>query len=145
MFIIYFSNITRNTERFVEKMQPETSYRIPLKISNENLITVNTPYVLITPTYGDSERKGAVPKQVKKFLTHNNNYEKMVAVVSAGNRNFGAEYGIAGEIISKKFHIPHLHKFELSGEQEDVEKTKNMILLLTTADMEETFKEEKNK
>ena len=70
MLIVYFSNITNNTERFVEKLGFNDTYRIPLKNSEEKPSTIENPYILITPTYGDHDGRGAVPHQVKKFLTH---------------------------------------------------------------------------
>lgn len=130
MLVVYFSNVTRNTERFVEKISPNNKYRIPIKPRHELIHSISEPYILITPTYGDHYGRGMIPHQVKKFLTHKNNSSLMQAVISSGNRNFGRDYGIAGEIIAHKFKVPHLHKFELAGEQEDVEKVKNMISLL---------------
>lgn len=130
MFIVYFSNVTNNTERFVLKVQKEKIYRIPIK-KTEPMETITEPYILITPTYGDHNKKGMIPHQVKRFLSHENHKDLIRGVISSGNRNFGNEYGIAGEIISRKFNIPHLHKFELAGEEEDVIKVKNMLSLLT--------------
>lgn len=130
MLIVYFSNVTRNTERFIEKVDPAKTYRIPIQPNREEIETITEPYILVTPTYGDHEGKGMIPHQVKKFLNHNENSSSMVAVVSSGNRNFGRDYGVAGEIIAHRFKIPHIHKFELAGEEEDVVKVKDMILLL---------------
>jgi protein involved in ribonucleotide reduction len=130
MLIVYFSNVTRNTERFVEKIEAGKKYRIPLKPKDEPQIEINEPYILITPTYGDHEGRGMVPHQVRKFLNYKNNSQNIKGVISSGNRNFGSHYGVAGEIISHKFKIPHLHKFELAGETEDIVKVKNMISLL---------------
>jgi protein involved in ribonucleotide reduction len=129
MFIVYFSNVTNNTERFVFKVQEKNNYRIPIK-KTEPIETITEPYVLITPTYGDHEKKGMIPHQVKKFLKNPKHIELIRGVISSGNRNFGNEYGIAGEIISRKFNIPHLYKFELAGEREDVIAVKNMLSLL---------------
>jgi protein involved in ribonucleotide reduction len=128
MFIVYFSNVTNNTERFVFKVQQENTYRIPLK-KEETIKTIMEPYILVTPTYGDHEKKGMIPHQVKRFLKTPQHVELLRGVISSGNRNFGNEYGIAGEIISKKFNIPHLYKFELAGEEEDVIAVKNMLSL----------------
>lgn len=129
MFIVYFSNVTNNTERFVFKVQKQKTYRIPLK-KEETIQTITEPYILITPTYGDHYKKGMVPHHVKRFLKIPQHVELLRGVISSGNRNFGNEYGIAGEIISKKFNIPHLYKFELAGEEEDVIAVKNMLSLL---------------
>lgn len=45
----------------------------------------------------------------------------MEGVASSGNRNWGANFGKAGELISKQFMVPLLLKFELSGTKRDVE------------------------
>jgi len=132
MLIVYFSNITNNTERLVDKLNVDSSYRIPLKKPDNELLEIREPYILITPTYGDPEGKGAVPHQVKKFLTYSDNSDNLLAVISSGNINFGRQYGIAGEIIAKKFNVPLLYKFELAGQPEDVTKIKNMISLFDT-------------
>ena len=42
-------------------------------------------------------------------------------VITAGNTNFGAAYCIAGEIVARKCHVPHLYQFELMGTPDDVE------------------------
>jgi len=50
MLVVYFSSATRNTERFVEKLDLP-SKRIPLHKTEPPLV-VDEPYVLICPTYG---------------------------------------------------------------------------------------------
>src|SRR5688500_15223984 len=64
--LVYFSSISGNTARFVEKLGAR-AVRIPLH-STDPALVVDEPYVLITPTYGGGQgrghEKGAVPKQV---------------------------------------------------------------------------------
>ena len=43
-------------------------------------------------------------------------------VISAGNTNFGEHFCIAGDIISRKCHVPHLYRLEVFGTPEDVER-----------------------
>ena len=85
---------------------------------------VDEPYVLITPTYGGGQgrghEKGAVPKQVIRFLNDEENRKHLRGVISAGNTNFGAGYGLAGDIIARKCGVPHLYRFELFGTPDDV-------------------------
>jgi len=50
MLVVYFSSATRNTERFVEKLDLPNK-RIPLHKTEPPLV-VDEPYVLICPTYG---------------------------------------------------------------------------------------------
>jgi protein involved in ribonucleotide reduction len=127
--IVYFSNITGNTARFVEKLTIEgEKYRIPIK--EEFNFSPKNPYIIVTPTYGDPNGKGMVPHQVKKFLSNPDNIPLLKGVISAGNLNFGKEFGMAGEIISHRFKIPLLHKFELQGTEEDLEKVNLGIKIL---------------
>jgi protein involved in ribonucleotide reduction len=119
--IVYFSNITENTHRYVMKIDAQGGavHRIPIKGEFEHCLL--NSYILIVPTYGDKGR-GHLPHQVLKFLNTEEFRKMCVGVVAAGNRNFGKEYGIAGDIISKKLHIPLIQKIELAGDPDDVEK-----------------------
>lgn len=116
--VVYFSSVTENTHRFVQKLGRRTA-RIPLR-PRDPFLTVEEDYVLIVPTYGGGHGRGAVPKQVIKFLNHEGNRSHIRAVVSAGNTNFGIAYCIAGDIIAAKCRVPHLYKFELLGLPDDV-------------------------
>jgi len=64
--LVYFSSISGNTHRFVEKLGMPAA-RIPL-YAREPALQVTEPYVLVLPTYGGGEVGGAVPKQVIRFL-----------------------------------------------------------------------------
>ncbi|MGO1458497.1 MAG: class Ib ribonucleoside-diphosphate reductase assembly flavoprotein NrdI [Flaviflexus sp.] len=120
--IVYFSSVTNNTARFVKKLGMEAE-RIPLRRTDPDLI-VDDEYVLIVPTYGGGNNRGAVPKQVIKFLNNEHNRSLIRGVVSAGNTNFGKAYCLAGEIISAKCKVPQMYKFELLGTTDDVAKVK---------------------
>lgn len=124
--IVYFSSVTNNTARFVEKLG-FPSLRIPLR-RNDEAIHPDAPYVLIVPTYGGGNVKGAVPKQVITFLNEKANRDKCVGVIAAGNTNFNKAYALAGDIISAKLHVPFMYKFELLGTPEDVEKCKEGLV-----------------
>lgn len=116
--IVYFSSVSGNTERFVEKLGMRAK-RIPLYKRDEAL-EVNEPYVLISPTYGGGNGEGAVPKQVIRFLNDESNRKWIRGVISTGNTNFGSAYCIGGDIISRKCRVPHLDRVELFGTAEDV-------------------------
>lgn len=116
--LIYYSSPTLNTHRFVQRLGFRAQ-RIPVSFK-EPLLTVDEPYVLISPTYADDDGSKAVPKQVIRFLNRPENRELMQGVIASGNRNFGEMFAHAGAVISKKCNVPFLYKFELSGTPDDV-------------------------
>ena len=118
--IVYFSSVSGNTHRFIEKLG-RPALRIPL-YPTEPALHVDEPYVLIVPTYGGGDGRGAVPKQVIRFLNDEHNRSLIRGVIGAGNTNFGAGYGLAGDIISAKCRVPYLYRFEVFGTEEDVHK-----------------------
>jgi protein involved in ribonucleotide reduction len=122
--LVYFSSVSGNTARFIEKLGMPAS-RIPLHAADPALV-VDEPFVLVTPTYGGGqgrgEEKGAVPKQVIRFLNDERNRSLLRGVISAGNTNFGEAFCLAGEIISRKCRVPHLYKLEVFGMPEDVDR-----------------------
>ncbi|RRD60871.1 class Ib ribonucleoside-diphosphate reductase assembly flavoprotein NrdI [Leucobacter sp. OH1287] len=117
--LVYFSSVSENTRRFVEKLDIP-AVRIPLRPHREGMIRVTRPYVLIVPTYGGGEAAGAVPKQVIQFLNDPQNRSLIRGVITAGNTNFGEHFCLAGPIISRKCRVPELFRFELLGTQRDV-------------------------
>lgn len=122
--VVYFSSVSGNTARFVSKLALP-ALRIPLHRSEPDLV-VDEPFVLITPTYGGGQgrnhEKGAVPKQVIRFLNDERNRRLIRGVISTGNTNFGEAYCLAGDIIARKCHVPHLYRVELFGTQDDVDR-----------------------
>lgn len=120
--IIYFSSATGNTQRFVTKVG-YPAQRIPLR-RDEEFLHATEPYVLVVPTYGGGNIKGAVPKQVIAFLNDPHNRKLCRGVISAGNTNFGTAYCLAGDVIAAKLHVPHMYKFELLGTPEDVSRVR---------------------
>ncbi len=82
------------------------------------------PYVLICPTYADGEGRGAVAKQVIRFLNDPARRAGLRGVIAGGNRNFGATYGRAGDVIAGKCNVPVLYRFELAGTETDVARVR---------------------
>lgn len=120
--IVYFSSATNNTHRFVQKLGLRAR-RIPLRAGEEPL-RVEEEYVLVVPTYGGGNGRGAVPKQVIKFLNDEHNRSLIRGVIGAGNLNFGKAYCIAGDIVAAKCQVPYLYRFELLGTAEDVTRVR---------------------
>lgn len=116
--LVYFSSVSGNTKRFIEKLGMPAE-RIPLYPREEHLVA-DEEFVLVVPTYGGGNGRGAVPKQVITFLNDERNRSLLRGVISAGNTNFGTAYCLAGDIISAKCQVPHMYKFELFGTPRDV-------------------------
>ncbi|ADK87255.1 class Ib ribonucleoside-diphosphate reductase assembly flavoprotein NrdI [Mycoplasmoides pneumoniae] len=125
-YVVYFSSISNNTHRFIEKLGFEHT-RIPVNLDEQ--IEVNQEYVLFCPTYsgGGEYTSGAVPKQVIHFLNNKHNRDLCRGVISSGNTNFGNTFAIAGPILSKKLNVPLLYQFELLGTKNDVEQVQTII------------------
>jgi protein involved in ribonucleotide reduction len=124
--LVYFSSVSENTLRFVEKLEMP-AVRIPVLGRVEDPEFVQEPYVLVLPTYGgghangpDPDAGGYVPKQVIAFLNNEKNRSLLRGVIAAGNTNFGAEFGYAGDVVSRKCGVPYLYRFELMGTTDDV-------------------------
>ena len=121
-FVVYFSSVSENTHRFVTKLG-FPSARIPLRPAYGTL-SVDREYVLIVPTYGGGSIRGAVPKQVIKFLNDRHNRSLCRGVIASGNTNFGEAYCIAGDIIAAKLGVPFMYRYELLGTPTDVARVR---------------------
>lgn len=122
--LIYFSSSSDNTHRFVQKLDGvlgTVSARMPLFTRDPTLKALQ-PFVLVLPTYGGISGRGAVPKQVIKFLNDEGNRSLIRGVIGAGNTNFGETYCLAADIIAAKCEVPVLYRFELMGTSEDVDR-----------------------
>lgn len=126
--IVYFSNYSGNTKRFVEKLGLEAT-RIPID-KNEDPIIVQNRYVLFVPTYGGGSETHAIPKQVRSFLNVESNRERLVAVVGLGNTNFGEDYCKAADMIAAKAGVPILGRVEIFGTEEDTITIKERLAML---------------
>lgn len=134
--LVYFSNISNNTHRFVEKLGLPAQ-RIPVRWDSEQPFMATGEYVLVVPTYGGGNDGHTIPKQVKKFLNIKTNRDLLRGVVGMGNTNFGDHYCKAAEMISAKTGVPLLYRVEITGTPDDVIQVKERLDLLwrTTATM----------
>jgi protein involved in ribonucleotide reduction len=127
--ILYFSNHSGNTKRFVEKLGLNT-IRIPINWNDSSAFTVSEDYVLCVPTYGGGSEKAAVPKQVVKFLNIPENRSRLRGVIGLGNINFGEHYCKAADVISKKTGVPVIARVEIFGTEDDIIRIKERLGLL---------------
>ncbi|WP_417692758.1 class Ib ribonucleoside-diphosphate reductase assembly flavoprotein NrdI [Roseibium sp.] len=118
--LVYFSSASGNTHRLVERLALP-AHRIPIKAS-EPMLKVEEPFVLVTPSYSDGEGRGAVHKQVIRFLNDADNRAQLRGVIASGNRNFGQYYAWAGKVIASKCQVPVLYHFEMAGTDTDVDR-----------------------
>lgn len=120
--LVYFSSVSGNTARFVERLGMGGT-RIPVSPSDP-MPVADKPFVLICPTFADGQGRGAVPKQVIKFLNIAENRDLLRGVIAAGNRNFGTTFALAGDVIAQKTNAPVLYRFELAGTETDIIRIK---------------------
>lgn len=125
--IVYFSNYSGNTKRFVEKFSTN-AIRIPINSDDE--LVVSNQYVLVVPTYGGGSDRSAIPRQVRKFLNNEQNRSLLVGVIGTGNTNFGEGYCKAASLISAKAGVPIIARVEIFGTDEDIIKIKERLALL---------------
>ncbi|QHJ97848.1 class Ib ribonucleoside-diphosphate reductase assembly flavoprotein NrdI [Bacillus subtilis] len=119
--IITYESKTGNVRRFVKALQQEFDVEA-IEITDDTII--NQEFIHITYTIGFGE----VPERTLNFIKENKNKIRGVAV--SGNKVWGGNYGLAGDKLSAKFHIPLLLKFELSGTKQDLEKIIQEVQLI---------------
>lgn len=107
MKVIYDSK-TGNVERFVKKL-PFPCFSV------KEVDKLDEPFILITFTTGI----GQCPDTSLNFLEVNG--EHLKGVIGSGNRVWGKRFCAAADIISAEYNVPVLYKFELSGDNHDVE------------------------
>lgn len=112
--VVYYSNRSGNTKRFVEKLGYENTFHVSKTPS------VSNEYVLFVPTYGGGDGEYAVPRPVAKFLNLKSNRDLLRGIVGFGNTNFGEHYCKAAYLIAQKTGVPILAKIEILGTPEDV-------------------------
>jgi protein involved in ribonucleotide reduction len=131
--IVYFSNYSGNTKRFVEKIDDGhfNTYRIPIDSGDECVYPFPTdPYILFVPTYGGGSDRSAIPRQVRRFLNVPENRDLLRGVVGFGNTNFGEHFCKAADLISQKTGVPIIARVEIFGTPDDVTKIQERMRML---------------
>ena len=105
--IAYYSNVTKNTERFVAKTGLP-SVRIEESIPED--------CILVIPTYGQA----AIPVEVLKRLQRREDRDKIRGVIGTGNINFGSNYCAGATQLAARLGVPLLYTLELAGTDHDV-------------------------
>ncbi|AIX72801.1 class Ib ribonucleoside-diphosphate reductase assembly flavoprotein NrdI [Mixta calida] len=123
--LVYFSSQSENTHRFITRLGLPAR-RIPL--DKQQRLRVDEPFILVVPSYGGGGARGAVPGQVIQFLNDEANRRWLRGVIAAGNRNFGAGFCLAGDIIAQKCQVPRLYRFELMGTADDIANVKTGVI-----------------
>lgn len=104
---VYYASMTGNVRRFLAKTGVDAIDIVNSPKSTE-------PFVLVTYTFGF----GDIPAEVDAWLTQN--YKLLRGVAVSGNRNWGDNYGLAGDKISQRYGVPLILKFEQAGTPEDI-------------------------
>ena len=124
--VVYFSSVSENTKRFVDKLEAQ-SVRIPIRTDEAAEFVHDRDSVLVVPTYDGGNDNSTVPKPAIKILNNPENRKHIKAVIAGGNTNFGSHFGKAGDIVADKLGVPVLYRFEITGTPEDVLEVKERL------------------
>ncbi|MGQ7846480.1 class Ib ribonucleoside-diphosphate reductase assembly flavoprotein NrdI [Granulosicoccus sp. 3-233] len=117
--LLYYSSASGNTERFIGKLNLLAT-RLPQALDAPVPI-MESPFVLICPTFADGKGRGAVPGPVIRALNDKRIRHQLRGVIASGNRSFGATFALAGDVIARKCQVPVLYRFELAGTSTDIQ------------------------
>jgi len=113
--VVIYDSLTGQAKRFAEK----------LNMTTHDINTYDNPeeeeILLVTRTFNFGE----IPKPTEVFLEKHRSRVKGVCV--SGNRNWGKNYGAAGDKIAAQYNIPLILKFESSGFDRDVHIVKQWL------------------
>ena len=105
---VYYYSMTGNTKSFLEHSDCSNYEDI------KDVDTVNEPFIIATGTV----KFGEAPQPVIDFIEQHKQY--LQGVISSGNRNWGPNFAKAGDVISEKYNVPLIMKFELRGTQQKI-------------------------
>lgn len=105
---VVYDSLTGQCERFARRLDDNALSVLDYEETSE-------PILLITRSYNFGE----IPEDTIEFLDRY--HEQVLGVAVSGNRNWGTNYGAAGDKISQRYGIELVLKFEGSGFKHDVE------------------------
>lgn len=113
--MIIYASRTGNVRSIVNKLDINS-------IEIKDGLTINYPFFIFTYTDG----LGDIPKVVTDFMEYENNWKYCKGIVVSGNTNFGMNYCLAGDKLSKKYNIPIIEKLDLRGQKNQLENIKRL-------------------
>lgn len=113
--VVVYDSLTGQAKRFAEKLN------MSCMDINHFSLDDHEDVLLVTRTFNFGE----VPEPTANFLREH--AEKVKGVCVSGNRNWGKNYGAAGDKIAASYAIPLILKFEASGFDRDVHIVKQWI------------------
>ena len=119
--VVYYDSMTGNVERFIKKISRYSDFEF-VKIKPDTVVENFSHFITFTTGIGQ------VHKNTVRFLANAENFKKIKTVSVSGNMNWGPYFGLAGDKISKKYNIPLIMKFELSGTYEEAQEYVKRIL-----------------
>lgn len=132
--LLYIS-LSGNTKSFINRLEKLLSKDYNVKtIDIKDLIKeknefykIAENFIAFVPTYLeggngiDNGTREILTTPLKDFISYEENYKYCLGVIGSGNKNFNKQY-------SEDFNIPLLDTFELRGNNEDLDRVKNIIL-----------------
>jgi len=126
--LIVYDTMLGKTKKFAEKLSAVMN--VPVVSLSD--YSDHQPFVLITYTINFGE----VPTTTSQFLEQH--ASKLLGVASGGNRVWGNNFGKAADIIATLYRVPVLQKFELEGNQSDIN-----LITERLGELNETFRTER--
>jgi protein involved in ribonucleotide reduction len=113
--IVVYDSLTGQGERFAKSLGYKT-YKIDQEI---NLL--DEPIFLVTRSFNFGE----ISNETKAFLAKH--HQNVMGLAVSGNRNWGTNFGAAGDKIKAQYNIPLVLKFEASGLPYEIKTVKTWI------------------
>jgi protein involved in ribonucleotide reduction len=114
--VIVYDSLTGQGKKFALKLGYEAIKISEYKTSDDRVV------FLVTRSFNFGE----VPKTTLTFLE--SFHDRVIGIAVSGNRNWGTNFGKAGEVIEKRYAIPLVIKFEMGGMENDIKMTKQYII-----------------